>query len=239
MDYKLSDLSLKELKELKEQWHQQATKDGTIILLTQIAKTLGEQLPANCGPKYLFKDNQIEIYVDCYGGYMTVKVDGKLKVSTHNEKLYAKGEWEKNIPIWVAKMQPIIQQNIESAEEVERKKNIITIVIKYTLMEQLTLEQAATKYGENNGEFGTMEPLSTAFESGAKWQKEQYNRIITLLKGIAEWPGNLPDERYLTKSGPNDAALRGGLVVDMRSIAIEAIHIIEPDYSIQFLKPHS
>jgi len=40
-------------------------------------------------------------------------------------------------------------------------------------MEQLTLEQAAEKYGELNGTFGTTQPLSSAFEAGAEWQKEQ------------------------------------------------------------------
>jgi hypothetical protein len=98
-------------------------------------------------------------------------------------------------------------------------------------MEQLTLEQVAEKYGELNGEMGTMEPLASAFEAGAEWQKEQYNQVFKLLKGIAEWAGNLPDDKLTTMTGPKDAALRGGKVTDMRAIAVEAIRIIEPDYT--------
>jgi len=60
---------------------------------------------------------------------------------------------------------------------------------------------------------------------------EQSKKIIELLKGIAEWPGNISDKVLQTKTGPNDAALRGGLICDMRSIAIEAIKIVEPEYT--------
>lgn len=61
--------------------------------------------------------------------------------------------------------------------------------------------------------------------------EEEINRIIHLLKGIAQWPGNLSDKVLQSKTGPNDAALRGGMVCDMRDIAIEAIRIVEPDYT--------
>lgn len=54
-------------------------------------------------------------------------------------------------------------------------------------MEQFTLEQAAEKYGELNGTFGTMQPLSSAFEAGAGWQKEQLKahmqEVINTLEG--------------------------------------------------------
>jgi hypothetical protein len=109
-------------------------------------------------------------------------------------------------------------------------------------MEQLTLEQAAIKYDTNNFSYPTpgsnvIIPEITArqwnvdaFKAGAEWQKEQYKRVFELLKGIAEWAGNLPDDKLTTATGPNDAALRGGKISDMRAIAVEAIRILEPDY---------
>jgi len=46
------------------------------------------------------------------------------------------------------------------------------------------LEEAAEKYGESNGSFGNMEPLSSAFEAGAQWQKEQDKKLFNLLVEI-------------------------------------------------------
>jgi|SRR6478609_4122017 len=68
-------------------------------------------------------------------------------------------------------------------------------------------------------------------QAGAEWQKEQNKQLLTLLKGIAEWPGNISDKVLQADTGPNDAALRGGLICDMRDIAIEAIRRYEPDYT--------
>lgn len=52
---------------------------------------------------------------------------------------------------------------------------------------------------------------------------EKVPKLLKALETIAAWPGNLPDERYTSKTGPNDAALRGELVVVMRSLAKSAI----------------
>lgn len=52
---------------------------------------------------------------------------------------------------------------------------------------------------------------------------EKVPELLKTLETIAAWPGNLPDERYTSKTGPNDAALRGQLVVAMRSLAKSAI----------------
>lgn len=104
-------------------------------------------------------------------------------------------------------------------------------------MEQLTLEQAAllhankaiNSHRESRRSF--TDSLNISFQAGAEWQKEQDKQLLILLKGIAEWPGNLRDEVLQTRTGPNDAALRGGIICDMRNIAIEAIRRYEPDYT--------
>ena len=54
-------------------------------------------------------------------------------------------------------------------------------------MKQLSLEETATKYGELNGQMGTMEPLSSAFEAGAKWQKEQFKNELHKINGLQVW----------------------------------------------------
>ncbi len=98
-------------------------------------------------------------------------------------------------------------------------------------MEQLTLEQAADKYALFKAPVIGETTCKLAFKAGAEWQKEQYKRVFELLKGIAEWAGNLPDDKLITATGPNDAVLRGGKITDMRAIAVEAIRIMEPDYT--------
>lgn len=102
-------------------------------------------------------------------------------------------------------------------------------------MDKLTLEEAAKDHAPS---YHNMLPedqrvtilMRESFKAGAEWQKEQYKPITELLKGIAEWAGNLPDKKLTTMTGAKDAALRGGLITDMRSIAVEAIRKIDPDY---------
>jgi hypothetical protein len=101
-------------------------------------------------------------------------------------------------------------------------------------MEQLTI--AAGQYakklkGSSLFSKGQILGRDEGFKAGAEWQKEQYKPILELLKGIAQWAGNLPDNKLITATGPKDAALRGGIITDMRAIAVEAIRKIEPNYS--------
>lgn len=51
-------------------------------------------------------------------------------------------------------------------------------------MGQITLEQAAEKYGELNGIIGEMGALASAFEAGAGWQKEQYKDVLNALQSL-------------------------------------------------------
>jgi hypothetical protein len=111
-------------------------------------------------------------------------------------------------------------------------------------MEQLTLEQAALKYDTDNFSYPTpgsnvIIPETTArqwninaFTAGAEWQKEQskISALLSALKAIAMGAGNLPDDRLTSKTGPNDAALRGSMLIRMRQIAIDTIQLLEPDF---------
>lgn len=93
-------------------------------------------------------------------------------------------------------------------------------------MDQLTLEQAAKAHSEG-WIVPTYAALRGSFKAGAEWQQKY---LLAGFKAIAGWPGNLPDNRLTSKTGPNDAALRGEMVVTMRQIAIDIIKKFEPDY---------
>jgi hypothetical protein len=91
----LNEMSSKELEDLKKKLYKENTDNGNIKKLYTIARMLGEHVNANYGPKYLYKKGETEIYVDDYGGYMTVQVGDNKKVSTHFcNNLYVPGEWE-------------------------------------------------------------------------------------------------------------------------------------------------
>ena len=100
-------------------------------------------------------------------------------------------------------------------------------------MEQLTLQQAAEKHSTHaKSPVGSILYIFkvTAFKSGAKWQQEQCKDLLNSLKTIAAWAGNLPDHCLNTATGPNDARYRGGMVISMRQIAVDAIKKIDPEY---------
>lgn len=60
-----------------------------------------------------------------------------------------------------------------------------------------------------------------------KSEIEQNKLLLNALNNIAKWPGNLPDDRYMTRTGANDAVARGQMVVVMRQLATEAINNIK------------
>ena len=94
------------------------------------------------------------------------------------------------------------------------------------------LEQAAESYSPNRETHHTLELEKAAFKAGAEWQKEQskISALLSALKAIAMGAGNLPDDRLTSKTGPNDAALRGSMLIRMRQIAIDTVQLLEPDF---------
>lgn len=118
----LKDMTLQELKEQKAIWYEENTRNGNIQKLITIARQVGEKLSHNYGPKYNFTNGVIEIYVDDYGNYMTTKVNGKLKVSTHNDKLYVPGEWEEIIARLYPEAQELYNQTKSESYQYEYQK---------------------------------------------------------------------------------------------------------------------
>lgn len=90
----LQSLSLDELKALKAQWYQEADNHGILRGLAEVARTLGKKLPERYGPKFRWEGgDEVEIYVDDYGHYMTVHHKGRLVCSTHSDRLFVPGDW--------------------------------------------------------------------------------------------------------------------------------------------------
>lgn len=123
----LSKMTSKELEEYKTQLYNDNTQNGNIRKLYMIARMLGEPVRHNYGPKYLYKEGDIEIYVDDYGGYMTTNVNNKLKVSTHNDKLYVPGEWEEIINRLSPEAQTK-QDERDNANEVYEKQRLLNLL---------------------------------------------------------------------------------------------------------------
>lgn len=63
-------------------------------------------------------------------------------------------------------------------------------------------------------------------------QVESENRsklelALRYIRAIASLGGNLPDERLISRTGPNDSVARGNMYVESRRLATEAQKLLE------------
>lgn len=54
---------------------------------------------------------------------------------------------------------------------------------------------------------------------------------IKVLKTIASFGGNLPDDSLTSRTGPNDAVARGQMYVGARNLALDFLKQHDPDYA--------
>jgi hypothetical protein len=95
----LQEMTSDELNTLQIKWYEDAKDSGKLTELHAIGRYLGTPLQANYGPKYAYNVDELYIYVDDYGHYMTVNYKEKMVCSTHPcERLYVPGDWETMIP---------------------------------------------------------------------------------------------------------------------------------------------
>lgn len=88
----LDNMTNEELKELVAARYQAAANAGTLTMLRTIAKELGKMIHPE--GKYLWKHNEISVYVDDYGNYMTVAVGPQKVASTlPSERFFIDGSW--------------------------------------------------------------------------------------------------------------------------------------------------
>lgn len=89
------EMSEEQLLAMKRLLFQEAQAQGVLSGLATIARQFGKELNANYGPKYKWEGEGVVVYVDDYGGYMTVHANGeRLVTSSHQtEKLFVPGPW--------------------------------------------------------------------------------------------------------------------------------------------------
>ena len=95
----LENMTIEQLKALKQERYNEAREEGTLRAIASICRELGED-PAGpgyvsrYGPKRVWKQGDITVYVDDYGAYMTVSVEGKKVCSTHPcDQFIIPGDW--------------------------------------------------------------------------------------------------------------------------------------------------
>ena len=120
---KLEDMTVDELKATQREWYETALKTGKIEACRTVGLYLGTRLNASWGPKYQMDKDDLSIYIDDYGGYMTAKFKGKAVMSTHqNDRLYIPGEWE----LQLSDLLPLAQKEAEASrlrrQEKEREE---------------------------------------------------------------------------------------------------------------------
>ena len=101
MDKKLSQMTVEELKELKHCWYEIAKEKGELEKCCQVCRVLGENMHQTYGPKYLYKEDkedELELFVDDYGGFATAHWNGKTVMSTHPcDRIFIPGKWMETV----------------------------------------------------------------------------------------------------------------------------------------------
>ena len=87
-------MSLEELKELKRTQYEEAKKSGVFQRLATVGRELGREV-GRPGPKYLWEESGVRVFVDDYGGYVTARANEKLVASNHPcARLFVAGQWQ-------------------------------------------------------------------------------------------------------------------------------------------------
>lgn len=91
-------MKVEQLRQLQAQRYKAAGDDGSLRLLRLVALELGQEMPANYGPKFQWRGENVYVYRDEYGGYTTVVADGRQVCNTHpNVQLYVPGDWMQQV----------------------------------------------------------------------------------------------------------------------------------------------
>lgn len=87
-----------ELEAIQKEWYKRAKTEGIIGNCYLIGRELGSDpagpgYTSNYGPKRQWESDNLRIYVDDYGHYMTVSYHQKVVCSTHGPDVFIPGEW--------------------------------------------------------------------------------------------------------------------------------------------------
>lgn len=123
MQNNLNNLSVEELKALQKKYYQKAEDDNLFLKIAQVARVLGEDPGSRFPPKYVWNHNDIDIFVDDYGRFMTVTLKGKLVCSTHPcENLFIPGDWTNEVLIHYKQAQEKLDQIRMQQEQAEKEQ---------------------------------------------------------------------------------------------------------------------
>lgn len=135
----IEEMSTQELYALKKERYEAARRDGTLQKIRLVGTEFGRDINARYGPKYILDVEDVRLYVDTYGGYMTVqrkdndgyaderRVAGLL--STHpTEEFIKPGEWQDRILALYPEAQAKKAARDERIEEERRRRALDQIV---------------------------------------------------------------------------------------------------------------
>lgn len=90
----LRGMSVEFLKGLRGRWYSEAINQNVLGTIQRVTRALGRPLHERYGPKYEYVDGDLAVYLDDYGGYMSVTVAGRAVCHTHSgEQLFVPGPW--------------------------------------------------------------------------------------------------------------------------------------------------
>jgi len=120
-------MTVEQLRVLKETNYQKAVESGPFTFLANIARRFGVKLSHMYGPKYLWKSDNISIYVDDYGHFMNVRWGDKFIASTHNERLFIPGKRFAKIKELEPELERVMVAQRNRREQKEKKKLLETV----------------------------------------------------------------------------------------------------------------
>ncbi len=119
----IADMTTEQLRFLQREWYKTAQADGSIDTLLLIGRELGTRQSAKYGPKFKWEWSDTKLYVDDYGHYMTVNVNGKQVCSTHGcDRLFIPGTWFSRIATFRASARDQKVAREIQRHETEREK---------------------------------------------------------------------------------------------------------------------
>lgn len=134
----LQDMTTEQLHAHKAEQYRVAEVTGCLGKIADVARWIGQDpvsirepgYRSTHGPKYQHSIGDIVIYVDDYGRYMTVHVNGKRVCSTHQtDRLFVSGEWSSIVVAHWSKAKAVRDAKIANQVEQERQRLLDTLQV--------------------------------------------------------------------------------------------------------------
>ncbi len=115
-------MSLEELNELKRTQYEEARNSGVFQRLATVGREFGREV-GRPGPKYLWEESGVRVFVDDYGGYVTAHANEKLVASNHPcTRLFVAGQWQDVVLARYPEAQEKAAQRDAARREIEKRR---------------------------------------------------------------------------------------------------------------------